>query len=709
MPRGVLIAVAALLLTIAGVAAVRYFYSSAAPESGSVVFEASLYRVVARPDGGVAIETSSGEPLLAALRVDVETGRTWTVQGIVREGADRFEVDSADGLQAGMEILMRNERRFGHLNFPETDRLRIAAVEGTEVTLEAPIATKFSKKQQLIFSQIETVSGVLQASDVTAGEQDATLVQSWRLPYGRLRLRWRFERNSGDIELSTELTYDRAVTVYSERLTLDFAPPATRVFRKNRQLDLDIEQDDYWLDKQGVGFGEAERSMFVYHTPGVSSLRLVRDDDGEARRLIVYLDEQKDHPFRMFDFRHTRHLNTARHHAGDRRANWLDLHVGLPDALARLTINPGGYLATFVWTEHADFATLYSNRATYLGCQEVTHAEDASGGFVGYGIPVTKSVFYANPSAEVSRYHPDYGPQASIKETAGFLEFLRQLDARGHEVVMHTTAPNFVGAELGREAIAFFAREFDSRSWIDHRMTSVLDSLSNQGLVRSSPYYHGGDWRRAGVRYFWHAGSEDHARRRFDDGYNLDILMSRRGDRYVTPLYWRHPTVLEDLISWPAMTVGRLDRYYSKELLATLVADWGVHINHVYASALNKGLTTANYLKANEHRLCASETFDATLARLAALRDAGDLNITTVETILDYWLALEQIRFDYGSDGSIEVINSGERTIEELALAIRAESVLVDGAPPEGQRSVGDDLIVWFDLAAGARHRLTFR
>ena len=707
MRDNVLIAAATIALLIVGVGLTRY--ASTPSESGEVVFETGRYRVVLEEDGGAAITSPDGDPLLRTLRVEVETGRTWTVQGIVLRGAERFEVDSTEGLEAGMEILLRNERRFGRLNFPETDRLRIAAIEGSEVVLEAPITTKFSKKQQLIFTQTETAAGALETSEITTGEKGAELTQRWRLPYGELRLRWTFQQGSGVVGLDAELTYDREVTVYSERLILDFGPSATEVFRKNRQLDLAVDQDDYWLDRQGARFGEGERSVLIYHTPGVSSLRLVPDDSGEMRRLIVYLDDQRDHPFRrLFDTRRSRHLNAARRDPGDRRANHLDLHIGFAGPVPRLMTSPGGHLATFVWTEHADFATLESNRATYFGCQDILRAEDAQGGFVGHAIPVTKSVFYANPDAEVSRYHPEYGPQASIRDTPGFLEFLRQLERRGYEVVMHTTAPDFFGMELSREAISFFAREFASRAWIDHRMTSVLDSLSSRGLVRASPYYHGDDWREAGVRYFWHAGSEDHARQRFDDGYNLDMLMSRRGDRYVTPLYWRHPTVLEDVISWPAMTVGRLDRYYTDELLSELVRNWGVHINHVYASALNKGLATANYLEAGEDGLCASEKFETTLKRLAALRDGGDLNITTIEAILDYWLALEQVRFAYRGDGTVEVINAGDRAIEDLALAIRAGSVAVDGAPPEGQRQIGDDLIVWFDLVAGARRRLTF-
>ena len=61
--------------------------------------------------------------------------------------------------------------------------------------------------------------------------------------------------------------------------------------------------------------------------------------------------------------------------------------------------NPAGYEAAYIWTEHADYTDISTNRATYFGSEKIINADSATGGFVYFNIPVTKSVFYANPDS----------------------------------------------------------------------------------------------------------------------------------------------------------------------------------------------------------------------------------------------------------------------------------------------------------------------
>ena len=68
--------------------------------------------------------------------------------------------------------------------------------------------------------------------------------------------------------------------------------------------------------------------------------------------------------------------------------------------LIRLMNNPDGIPASMVWTEHADFSDIRTQRAVMFGSEEIVSADSAISGFVGHGIPVTKSVFYDNPTKE---------------------------------------------------------------------------------------------------------------------------------------------------------------------------------------------------------------------------------------------------------------------------------------------------------------------
>ena len=112
-----------------------------------------------------------------------------------------------------------------------------------------------------------------------------------------------------------------------------------------------------------------------------------------------------------------------------------------PDFInARLLTNPYGYLSSFIWTEHADFSDLRIQKAVYLGSENVNQLNDATGGFLKYSIPVTKSIFYSNPdkinNSEKAGFFP--GPSASYKETPDFRNFLRLLDESGIEICLHT-------------------------------------------------------------------------------------------------------------------------------------------------------------------------------------------------------------------------------------------------------------------------------
>lgn len=71
-----------------------------------------------------------------------------------------------------------------------------------------------------------------------------------------------------------------------------------------------------------------------------------------------------------------------------------------------------GKLQQMIWTEHADYTDLQTQRAVNFGADTIEHATQARGGFVANKIPVTKSVFFSNPENVSNADRTGFGRQA---------------------------------------------------------------------------------------------------------------------------------------------------------------------------------------------------------------------------------------------------------------------------------------------------------
>ena len=94
--------------------------------------------------------------------------------------------------------------------------------------------------------------------------------------------------------------------------------------------------------------------------------------------------------------------------------------------------------------------------------------------------------------------------------------------------------------------------------------------------------------------------------------------------------------------------------------------------------------------------------FDKTLEIMAAMGKEGDLYTTTIRNMLDYWILIENISFDYMPDGTIYINNLNDKSIKGFSLAIKADVVRIDGEIPKSRRA-GDDTVLWFDIPARQR------
>jgi hypothetical protein len=520
---------------------------------------------------------------------------------------------------------------------------------------------------------------------------------------------------SPQLKFEVEEKYRKHVICKRSAILLQMDQLVTEVMRANRKSDTNDFQKEYWLDKQGTLFGEHNNTLFIYHTPGISSLQL----DTENNLLWINLDYEKDHPFLHFPLRsdtidYKEDWSAGKFKKGSKRTNSFNLSVGTQGTLLpRFMKNPSGYLATYIWTEHADFSNVQTNRATYYGSEKITDPDKASGGFVFYNIPVTKSVFYDNPdqitNAEISG-GKFTGLESAIETDTAFHRFLKQIGEKEIEICLHTPEQFTTTPEQLEAALNFTKIHFDSKSWIDHGYNNLLhnnrEDFMCDGLLKKSPFYAAEQWKRYGVTYFWNAYYEDYFTfEKWRFGSSLEPYYSGYGDFMPKPDYWRHPTRSDDFIHWPTSTVLYIESnelweyFFSDQNLNAFIDNWSVEMNHCYPAWVDpkKGFWTYDA----DSNIVAQPGFNRTLEKMAKLKNKGQLNVTTVKDFLDYQLLLENIDYQLLADGRVRVTNHNLQDVKGLSFATKAKAVLVDRLKP-AQKISGDDLIFWFDLKAGS-------
>ncbi len=520
-------------------------------------------------------------------------------------------------------------------------------------------------------------------------------------------------QNSPEIRFRVEEKYKAEQNITREAIVIQSELEVSEVFRSNRKSDREKYQSEYWLGKQGVKFGKDKNSWMIYNQPEISSIQL----NTEKNQLWVNLDYEKDHPFLHFPLKNDTadvyiDWSESHYNKGDKRIFSFSVCLGVQtNSLPRLMKNPNGYLATYIWTEHADFTNLRTNRATYFGYENITDADSAIGGFVKYQIPVSKSVFYSNPDQVTNSAVSGgefTGLESSIKEDDHYLQFLKQIRENGSEICLHTPENFTTNMNELEFALGFMQKEFHSPTWIDHGYNNGLqnnrEDLVCDGTLKKSDYYSMKLWEKYGVRYFWNPYYEDYFT--FENWNFGEFLVQPYhgfGDFIPDPDFWAHSSRTGNLIHWPTKSVLYIpndhlwDFYFNDRVMNDLVDSWSVDINHCYPAWVDpeKGF----WVYDSDSTIVAAPGFNRTLERMANLRDQNKLNVTTVRDFLDYQLTVEKVNYEILPDGRIRITNQSNELIKGLSFATKAKHVLVNDQIPE-QKIVGDDIVFWFDLIA---------
>jgi hypothetical protein len=565
-------------------------------------------------------------------------------------------------------------------------------------------------------------------------------------------------KEGASLDVKIKTTYSSQSLIHRESLVAAFVVPVSEVYCKNGQIASEALDSEYWLHNQGAKFGTGNQSVLIYNTSELSSLQL----DVKRNILFLNLDYSMDHPHIYIPYQEEsgthgswEDQSMADFSPGQERTNSFSIQFNyLPEEIPRLMLVPYGYLAGYIFTEHADGGNIGSHRAVYFGSDTIKKIENATGGFAGNRIPVTKSIFYADPEGVNHfsiRSDPDY-PQ--------YLDFLDQLKNSGlYEICLHTPDNATSGRPLLEEAVSFMKERFNTVTWIDHGMYGGKlnrETFVGDGLNQNSDNYSADIWEKYDTRYFWNSAVElireeswetspkkqlkklklfsasvdfwrqylasyemskmglfkslSELRRRYSYHEELNTLKPAKGNSYPTPLYWQHLSRTRHFYSWNTdysyenlsrkLWSKEAESYYKMELrnLDKLIDDHGIYISHGYYI---RNLPGEDVTKEINGRIFLNQYFENILEYMAVKRDSGDLYITTIRDLMDYWIMTERISFRYLPDNVICVYNNNDKPIKGLSLAVKSAEILVNGKKPK-QRRAGDDTIFWFDIDPGA-------
>jgi hypothetical protein len=549
--------------------------------------------------------------------------------------------------------------------------------------------------------------------------------------------------------------YYKNSLINRESFVVPFALPVSEVYLKNSEVDSKNFASEYWLLKQGVFFSDQRNSALVYHNPEISSLQL----ETSKKLLFINLDYSLDHPFVNLPYqadagRRWVNLSYSDYKSDNRRENSFSIYINpVQKEIPRLMLVPFGYKAGYVFTEHADGGQIKTQRAAYFGSEEISESKNANGGFVYYKIPVTKSVFYTGTVTNSGESIYEGG------QITAFADFLDQLNKMGiYDLCLHTPEDSTSNRKNLEDAISYMKAKYNTISWIDHGFYGGRinrESMVCDGLDSLSPYYAADLWKKYDTKYFWSAAVEmiknknwvsvadnlkrfkfftayvaflrryaspddlknanpvqlvKNIRKNFSYRFEENTLEFNSGDAQPTPLFWKNPSRTEDFYNWATDQEKNYGDISDKivqneyEQLDNLIDHQGVFINHGYF--VRNRFDDKNLIEVNG-KLVTNPNFNKILARISEKRSKGDLYVTTIRDLLDYWIKLEKVKFEYLPDGSINIINNNDQPINGLSMIIKSKNVLVDGKIP-ASKPTGDDTIFWFDMVPHQTIKLTY-
>lgn len=610
-------------------------------------------------------------------------------------------------VQGSPKVLAQNHY-FELLLFPESGSLLIADHRGRPLTKAWSVYTSLESKDKQIESQ--TQHWKLKRINKKGNKKQLILVAKNDLSNNKIEIS--FEWDNPQLEVSMRSRFRKKGQLQRQMLVIGFEDSLSRVFRQNRHIDSVNFQNAYYLDQQGFLTGLNQRAAGIYPATKLSSMQYSHS----LNAAFLNFDYAADHPIIHYPLRD----DTTDYYV-DRSARSVKTHSTIggsfdflagyePAFLPLMMPVPSGYNAAIVFTEHADWTNIRTQRAVNFGHEDITKADSAVGGFVFYEIPVTKSVFYNNPDGITNAAISDSlfsEPHASLSETPYFEDFLLQLHQKGHEICLHTPEQFTSTRKNMKEALGYMEQHFASPSWIDHgynnsatnnRENAVCDGLNKRGKI--SVLKHG---NRQGVRYFWNPYFEEVSP---FAPWHFDGQLMQPYPGFSDAFPERNFAKIPGTNSWLWRTSGTLEvpheglwnYYFSDERLARIINYNNIHITHVYPAWVKE---IKGFWHFDESAKIVAETgFNQALARIDSLHKNGLLLPTTIQHLLNYHEQSLKIDYEINPDNSVTITHNGSQPIEGLSFITTTAAVVISGKDFDS-RQTENGLIFWFNIQPG--------
>lgn len=550
------------------------------------------------------------------------------------------------------------------------------------------------------------------------GKSSLTLVNDSRVCRTTLNINtddWQF-----GISFDLRTRFRENVTLVRQSLAMPFTSDNFTVYTRSTKIEEGNLQDEYYLEDEGFSWHNDECQVSVYHPAALSSIQLRTTD----RTAFMNIDYNMDHPLIHFPLRNDttdyfidRSANTYRR--GDIIGAAFMFNVGWhTNHIPRLMHVKNGFEAAFIFSEHADWTDLRTQRAVNFGSETISRASDATAGFVKHKIPVTKSVFYNNPE-NIANSHIASNkfstPIATLRTDSAFLDFVRQLRDNGFDICLHTPEIHTSTKENMAEALYFMQKEFNSVSWIDHGYNNGSqnnrEDMVCDGLVPNSAHRSLELWKKHGIKYLWNPYFEDASpfvKLNFDN--NLMQPFPGCGDATPFRQFFALP---EDnsITCWATTSTLETesdelwDYYLSDNRLMQLIEYRSTYVAHTYPAWTNpkRGFWTTN----ENGEIVVKPSFEAALERIANLRDKHLLLPCTVSDYLDHLNKLNNISFAFTPEAKIQLTNKNNEPVIGVSI-ISATALSFSGDKKHETRVSGNETIYWFDMEANESIIITY-
>lgn len=611
---------------------------------------------------------------------------------------------------AGTPKVLAQNHYFELLFYPKSGSLLLADHRGRALTKTWSFYTALQRKDALLESQSRHWK--VRRIKEKGNKKQLVLVTKGALSSNKIVIQ--FDWDSPQLEIKLLSRSRKKGKLQRQALVMGFEDSLSYVFRKNRHIDSIHFQHAYYLDQQGFLTGKNQRVAGIYPALKLSSMQY----STRLNAAFLNLDYAADHPiihYPLYDDTSDYFVDRSAQKikSGTKITGSFNLLAGLePAFLPRIMPVPSGFNAAIVFTEHADWTNLRTQRAVNFGHEDITNADSSVGGFVFYKIPVTKSVFYNNPDRVTNAAISDslfVETHASLTDTPGFEDFLLQLHHKGHEICLHTPEQFSTTRKNMKTALKEMKQLFGSPSWIDHgynnaainnRENTVGDGLKKRG--KFSVLKHG---NKQGVRYFWNPYFEEVSP---FPPWHFDGQLMQPYPGFSDAFPERDFAKIPGTDAWLWRTSGTLEvpqeglwnYYFSADRLARIIQFNAIHVAHVYPAWVQE---TKGYWHFDEDGKIVAETgFNQALARIDSLHKSGQLLPATIQQLLSYHEQVQHIDYQINPDNSITITHNGNQPITGLSFISSAAEVEILNKTFES-RQTENGLIFWFNIAPGER------